>query len=52
MRALYFRYLDWWAMDRALADALAAPIPSESGEAETDPAESRPALRLIEGRAA
>ena len=51
-RALYFRYLDWWAVDRALSDALAAPVPCASREAKPDPAASRPALRLIEGRAA
>ena len=51
-RALYFRYLDWWAVDRALADALTAPVPCASREAEPDPAESPPALTLVEGHAA
>jgi hypothetical protein len=51
-RAFYFRYLDWWAVDRALSDALTAPVPCASREAGPDPAESGPALRLIEGRAA
>ena len=29
-RALYFRYLDWWAVDRALADALCIPAAASS----------------------
>jgi hypothetical protein len=29
-RALYFRYLDWWAVDRALADTLALPAAASS----------------------
>jgi hypothetical protein len=51
-RALYFRYLDWWAVDRALSDALAVPTSCTGREAESDPAESRPTLALLEGRAA
>src|SRR4051794_33664800 len=51
-RALYFRYLDWWAVDRALADALAVPTSCAGREAESDPAQNQTALRLIEGRAA
>ena len=51
-RALYFRYLDWWAVDRALADALAVPAACASREAEPDPAESRPALTLVAGQGA
>jgi hypothetical protein len=42
-RELYFRYLDWHAVDQALDAALAAPIPGTAPDQVT----RRPKLKLI-----
>ena len=54
-RALYFRYLDWWAVDRALADALRIPAePSSHLESGSDQAQSPllPSMLIAPPRAA